>query len=242
MAQSPVDQVPAEARVAARGTAGALVAGAVSLAGVLGLLVAEGRWRPLERLDTGVAARLHRAVAGHPAQVRTLRWLAVALEPNVFRALVGIAALVLWLRGWRRLAAWAVAVTAVGGLLGVLLKYAVARARPVLPDPVAAAGGYSFPSGHAVNSALCCGVLLVLAHRLLTRGPRDRRLWGAACLVAAVLVLVTGFDRVALGVHFVSDVVAGWFVAGTVIFGGLVAVRPERLTFRSRRHGGSAGA
>jgi membrane-associated phospholipid phosphatase len=230
-------QMPAEARVAARGTVGVLVAGAVSLAGVLGLLVAEGRWRPLERLDTRVAGDLHRAVAGHPAMIRALDWLAVAMQPGVYRAAIGLVAVVLWVRGWRRLAVWAVVLAAVGGALGALLKYAVARARPVLPDPVAAAGGYSFPSGHALNSALCCGILLVIAHRLL-----GRRAFTLAAAVAAVLVLVTGLDRIALGVHFVSDVVAGWFVAGTVVFGGLVAVRPERLTFRRAKRGGSAGA
>jgi undecaprenyl-diphosphatase len=233
----PTDHMPAEARVAVRGTAGALVAGAVSLAGVLALLLAEGRWEPLERLDTGAAADLHRALVGHPIAIRTLDVLAVALAPNVFRVAVGVVAVVLWVRGRRRLAAWAVAVMAVGGLLGVALKYAVARARPVLPDPVAAAGGYSFPSGHALNSALCCGILLALGHRLL-----GRRAWAWAWAAAAVLVLVTGFDRVALGLHFVSDVVAGWFVAGTVIFGSMSAVRREWLMFRRPYRGGSPGA
>ena len=232
----PTEPVPPEARVAARGVAGVLIAGAVSLAGVLGLLVAEGRWTPLERLDTGVAGDLHRAVAGHPTAIRTLKVLAVALEPGLFRLAIALVAVVLWVRGWRRLAAWAVAVAAVGGLVAVLMKYVVARARPVLPDPVAAAGGYSFPSGHAANSALCCGILLVVAHYLLAH--RGRRLAWAA---AAVLVLVTGFDRVALGVHFVSDVVAGWFVAGVIVFGGLVAVRPERLTFRRSTHRETTG-
>ena len=97
----------------------------------------------------------------------------------------------------------------------------------MLPEPVAAAGGYSFPSGHALNSALCCGILLAIAHRLF-----GRRAQAAAWVAAAVLVVVTGFDRVALGVHFVSDVVAGWFVAGTLLFGGMVAVRREWLMFR----------
>ena len=41
--------------------------------------------------------------------------------------------------------------------------------------------------------------------------------------VGAVLVLLTGFDRIALGVHYVSDVVAGWFAAGAVLAGTTVA-------------------
>jgi membrane-associated phospholipid phosphatase len=236
MSESTTPQLTPEARVAARGIAGVLIAGAASLAAVLGLLVAEGRWRPLERLDTGVAGHLHGAVVGHPTEIRTLQVLAVVLEPGVFRVAVAVVGVFLWVRGWRRLAIWSWVVAAVGGLVGVLMKYAVARARPVLPDPVAAAAGYSFPSGHALNSALCCGVLLVVAGVVL--GPRAQR-W--CWLAAGVLVAVTGFDRVALGVHFVSDVVAGWAVAGAVVLGSLVAVRYERLRFRRGAHRAPTG-
>jgi membrane-associated phospholipid phosphatase len=219
-----------ETEVAARGSAGVLAAGAVSLAGVLGLLLAEGRWEPLERLDTGVAGSLHRTVLGHPDAVRVLRFVETALQPHTFRVLIALAAGLLWVSGRRRLAVWSAVVATLGGLLGLLLKTAVARLRPVLPDPVAVAGGYSFPSGHALNSALCCGILLVV----LTEGSRWLR---PAMLAAAVVVLGIGFDRVALGVHFVSDVVAGWFVAGAVVFGGLLAVGPWRLKFRRRMRG-----
>jgi membrane-associated phospholipid phosphatase len=225
-----------ETEVAARGSAGVLVAGVVSLAGVLGLLLAEGRWEPLERLDTGVAGSLHRAVIGHNGTVRVLRFVETALQPNTFRMVIAVVAVLLWVSGRRRLAVWSAVVAALGGLLGLLMKLAVARVRPVLPDPVAAAGGYSFPSGHALNSALSCGILLVA----LAEAYHGRRLWpvmGPAMGAAAVVVLGVGFDRVALGVHFVSDVVAGWFVAGAVVFGGLLAVGPWRLRFRRRRTG-----
>jgi len=237
MPSAPLPSVPSpspvkpETEVAARGSAGVLAAGAVSLAGVLGLLLAEGRWEPLERLDTGVAGSLHRAVLGHPDAVRALRLVETALQPNAFRLLIAVVAGLLWVSGRRRLAVWSAVVTALGGLLGLLMKIAVARVRPVLPDPVAVAGGYSFPSGHALNSALCCGILLVV---LAETGSRWLR---PAMLAAAVVVLGIGLDRVALGVHFVSDVVAGWFVAGAVVFGGLLAVGPWRLKFRRRVRG-----
>ena len=96
----------------------------------------------------------------------------------------------------------------IGTILAVVLKIVVARARPSLPSPVAHAGGYSFPSGHALNSMLGVGVLLMIGLPLLGRLGRV-----VAIVLGAAVVLLTGYDRVALGVHFVSDVVAGWIVA-----------------------------
>jgi undecaprenyl-diphosphatase len=101
-----------------------------------------------------------------------------------------------------------VTTAAVGGVVGVLLKLVVTRARPAFDQPVAHAGGYSFPSGHALNSFLCTGVLILVFLPILSRAGR----WLAFALGTAI-VLLTGFDRVALGVHYVSDVVAGWIVA-----------------------------
>jgi undecaprenyl-diphosphatase len=99
-----------------------------------------------------------------------------------------------------------VAVTMLGGAaLNALVKAAVHRARPVLPEPVAHAGGLSFPSGHAQSVVVAFGLLLLLALPHL-RGP-----WrGAAIGLAAAMVLAIGVSRVALGVHFVSDVLAGY--------------------------------
>lgn len=211
-----------------RPPAAVLLAGAVSLAGILVLLAAEGRWDPVEDLDVSVATTLHNAVHGHPAVVRALEVGAAALSPAVFRTAVGLTVAALWVRGWRRLAAWCVGVAAAGGLVGVGMKDAVARARPVLPDPVAAAPGYSFPSGHALNSALCCGILLVVA---TVAAPRA---WRQVVAIGAVLVALTGFDRVALGVHFASDVLAGWCTAAAVVLGALGAVHLDRLRFRGR--------
>ena len=140
------------------------------------------------------------------------------LSPNTFRVAVVVVAVALWRSGARRLAIWAVVTTAVGALLGVVLKQLVHRARPTFPDPVASAGSYSFPSGHALGSFLGCGILLLIALPLL---GRTGRAWAWAA--AAFLVLLTGFDRIALGVHFVSDVVGGWVAAGALLVGTTTA-------------------
>jgi undecaprenyl-diphosphatase len=120
-----------------------------------------------------------------------------------------------------------------GSLLNSLVKLAVDRARPILPDPVAHAGGMSFPSGHAQSAVVAASVLLLVLGRDLSR--RGRRI---AIAAGVLFVLAVGFSRVALGVHYVSDVLAGyvlggaWVAAMTAAFGAWR--REERAATRSR--------
>jgi undecaprenyl-diphosphatase len=123
--------------------------------------------------------------------------------------LTGAAAVALWRRGRHRHAVWAVVTVAVGATLDTPLKELFARARPVFDVPVATAPGYSFPSGHALNSMVVAAGAVVLGWSATRSRPARR----AALLAGAtVLVLVTGFDRVGLGVHYPSDVVGGWLI------------------------------
>jgi undecaprenyl-diphosphatase len=197
---------------------GAAAAAALSIPFVLLMLLVLSEWEPLAGLDRDVADGLNDVALGKPVLADVLRAGSVATDPWVFRAVVVAVALWLWSRGARRLATWAVVTTTAGGLLGVLLKLLVERARPAFPEPVTTASGYSFPSGHALNSLLCCGVLLVVGLPLLT--PRGRYL---AWTAAGTVVLATGYDRIGLGVHYVSDVLAGWAAALAVLAGTLVA-------------------
>jgi len=187
---------------------GGLAALAVAIPCTLLALLVLSKWPPLASLDARVANDLNSYALHRPRLVDVLRTFAVVFDPWVFRVLVIAVAVWLWARGARRLAAWAVTTMAIGGVLGGLLKVVVARTRPAFEQPVAHIGGYSFPSGHAVNSFLCTGVLILVFLPVLSRAGR----WLAYVLGAAVVLLV-GFDRVALGVHYVSDVLAGWIVA-----------------------------
>jgi membrane-associated phospholipid phosphatase len=127
-------------------------------------------------------------------------------------------AIALWVTKSRRLAMWLLVTMAIGGLLGLILKLVVERARPVIEEPIAIAEGFSFPSGHALNSVLFWAAMLVLAYTFLTR-PWRVVTW----LVAVVFVLITAFDRIALGVHYVSDVVAGWTVGLATVAASVAA-------------------
>ena len=88
-------------------------------------------------------------------------------------------------------------------------KLLVGRERPEMLNPVAEAAGYSFPSGHADNAALACVVFLLV----LLPFVRDRTGWRIALWAAVIIIpLVTGLCRIGLGVHWASDVVAGWLL------------------------------
>jgi undecaprenyl-diphosphatase len=110
----------------------------------------------------------------------------------------------------QRVPALFVAASALGaGALNALLKIAFSRPRPLLMSHLAHAGGYSFPSGHAMAGAAIYGALAVVAVR---RFP-ERRWWVVAPCV--LLVAAIGVSRVYLGVHFPSDVIAGWAVGAS---------------------------
>jgi membrane-associated phospholipid phosphatase len=142
-----------------------------------------------------------------------------------------VAVVVLWRRHEQKDALF-VALAFVGAqLLSNGMKLAFRRDRPFFADPLATASTYSFPSGHALVSLAVYGALaLLVARRLPSTTGRVLVLVGAGVLVAAI-----GFSRLYLGVHFLSDVLAG-FAAGIAWLSLLyVALQlRERYTTRYR--------
>lgn len=98
-----------------------------------------------------------------------------------------------------------------GILLNLLLKNMFVRARP--PLPLILETGYSFPSGHAMNGFI---FYTSLAYFLYRESKSKLRAMLAA-IFSSAMILVIGFSRVYLGVHYLSDVVAG-YLAGFVWF------------------------
>jgi diacylglycerol kinase family enzyme/membrane-associated phospholipid phosphatase len=193
---------------------------AILLATLLGGLIALVRtgWGPLARLDESVSIAATGATRGEPALVALWLFLDLALDPVTFHVLVGIVAIVLLVRRPHgRISVYsalaAVAGMAVGQTASTVLKEVVGRARPMFDQPLALDVDHSLPSGHAVGSMLGCGVLLALGWHLL--GTTAARV--TAVTLAVVVVVVTGWDRVALGLHYPSDVLAGWLIALTVL-------------------------
>ncbi|MFD5814022.1 phosphatase PAP2 family protein [Streptomyces sp. NPDC127038] len=212
--RSPQDRrQTADRRFGARLLGSAAAAAITAVPFGLLLVLVEGQWQPLRRLDTGAARRLHEIALEHPAWTSALRFLSDRVwDPVTLRTAVAL--LTLWLlyrRAWR-LAAWSTVAAVAGGCIGLLVKTVVERARPSLEDPVARAPGFSFPSGHAMTATTSFAILLLV---LLPMVPRS---WRAPCWGAAVFSVVgVGFTRVALGVHWFSDVLGGWLLGLAVV-------------------------
>lgn len=127
---------------------------------------------------------------------------------SVVLPLLAVVSLAFLYRGWRLSAVLLVVSTAGGVFLTTVLKSVFRRARPEILDSGYTAGFYSFPSGHATVAVGFYGALaLVLAYH--QRGPAR---WAAVALGAA-LVLLIGFSRLYLGVHYPTDVLAGFLAA-----------------------------
>lgn len=142
---------------------------------------------------------------------------------------IGIAlAIAFLIRAWYRGALLVMVTIAGAALLNLLLKQTFARARPVsffeYPLPLS----HSFPSGHAIFAASILGGLAVLVSDRI----RSRAVQAGIWFLALVLILLVGVSRIYLGVHYPSDVLAGYAVAvvwvAGVAFGDRVASHRRR--------------
>ncbi len=109
------------------------------------------------------------------------------------------------LRGRYRESVFAAVATAGSALLNLAAKAAFARERPDLWESIAPETNYSFPSGHAMGSMTLAAVLVLLAWPTRWRWP--------VLAAMAVFVPMVGLSRVYLGVHWPSDILAGWAAA-----------------------------
>jgi len=113
-----------------------------------------------------------------------------------------------WKRSWPSLVTLIIAVPG-GMLLNEWVKVLVHRHRPFVDGPFVDWSGYSFASGHTIGATLLYGQLLLFLLPLLKR----RQLRTVCVFGAASLVVLVGFSRIALGAHFLTDVLAA------IIFG-----------------------
>jgi undecaprenyl-diphosphatase len=200
-----------------------------ALAVLLLVLVAVG-WPPLLSLDRTITEELHRSAVAEPGFTQLNRVLSDWVwDPWTMRALIAVAVLVLWSRRERLLALWLTVASLLAAAIQQGMKWAVGRERPGWPDPVDSAHYASFPSGHAMTAAVSCGLLLWV---LALHWREDWRGWSVIAVAALVSVLGVGWTRVYLGVHWPSDVVAGWLL-------GIFLVTVSIITFRA--YGQDAG-
>lgn len=196
----------------------------VAVPGALTLLLVEDKWAPLLRVDNGARDNLHGFAVTHAGFVGAMRLFSAAGSAAAWQIVLAI--VVVWLL-WRRLprlALFVVTTAAGSALLNAVVKAAVHRLRPVLTQAVAHAPGSSFPSGHAQSAIVGYAVLLLVFLPILSGVWRR-----VAIALAVVMTLAIGFSRIALGVHFLSDVVGGYILGAAWVAAMAAAFNAMRV-------------
>ncbi|MEO8518549.1 MAG: phosphatase PAP2 family protein [Dermatophilaceae bacterium] len=216
-------------RFGARSVLAAVALALVAVPFALVLLLVEDKWPPLLQADVGTSDSLHGYAVTHAGFVRAMQL--VSDSGSALAWVVVLAAVVVWLL-WRRLPILAlfVVITGIGSsLLNTVVKSSVHRLRPVLTNPVAHEPGLSFPSGHAQAAIVGYSVLLLVFLPVMHGAWRK-----AGIALAVLMVLAIGFSRIALGVHYLSDVLGGFVLGGAWVAAMAAAFNALRVE-RGRR-------
>jgi len=163
---------------------------------------------PLVQLDLTISQFLH----AHTEQPFTLAMMIVSLAGSalILIASLGLGIYFAWHRRWQECSLLVIAVGG-GELLNLALKAFFARQRPSFSDPLLTLTTYSFPSGHAMASMIFYGLLVYL----IVKRTLSWRMCVFVVITGAVLILLIGFSRMYLGLHYLSDVLGG-YAAGLV--------------------------
>ncbi len=214
--RASVEGAPASAVVQSRGRRVVRAIVAVILFGfpvfLLAFAVRQG-FEPMLAIDESAIATAT-GVTRHLGLSSALILLQAISHPFVVYTAATMVVVWAWVaKGLRGRAIWAFSTMMVGWVVGEVMKLIVQRVRPELDAPMSYPGGYSFPSGHALNITVAASVMLLLLWPLLSATRRV-----VAVVLAALVVLAVGLDRIFLGVHYPSDVVAGYVLGCCITF------------------------
>ena len=174
---------------------------------------------PITGLDESLAQDLHARVVDSPTTVDALQLISFTGKPIFLGLVVGLPCLWLLRHHAYKLIVFLILTSIGGGIVDTIVKVAVGRPRPHMDQPVATAFGHSFPSGHSMSSTICYGAVFLVFAPWFSE-PVRKALLG---LTIAMPILI-GFSRLALGVHFLSDILGGyvlglaWLIASVAAF------------------------
>ncbi|MDO8601598.1 MAG: phosphatase PAP2 family protein [bacterium] len=116
---------------------------------------------------------------------------------------------------------------AFGQASSLIFKYLLTRNRPDTAHALIEQGGYSFPSGHALGAFIFYGVCAYFLCTLL-----KKRWQKNICTLTAIVVIgLIGLSRMYLGVHWLSDVIAGWLMGATLLIVFIVFFEHRKRLF-----------
>ena len=173
--------------------------------------LAENVWkRGSFRFDDPILLWLH----GHSEAWRDRVMLGLSLVGGYPLLIVSVALALFFLLSSQRRGAIFVALC-IGGIsaLNVSAKLIFHRARPDLWVSLAPEHDYSFPSGHAMVSSAFVAMILALVWRATRTRAHAGRWRLPSAIIGATFVLAVGLSRLYLGVHYPSDILAGWLAS-----------------------------
>lgn len=222
-----VEQAPKPAGLM---TGAALVSLAVAVVTLLvfSWIATEVREGDTIRFDVSVRAWIHQFFS--PALTREMVLIS-EFGAKILIVAFPAALIAFLLLRWKRAAVWLVITMAGALILDLSLKYGFHRARPT-PFYGPIPGTPSFPSGHALMSFCFYGVLAGLINGRVRSLPLRILIWTAA----ALLILAIGLSRIYLGVHYPSDVLAGYLTAALWV-SAMIFLDRLRIYRRGRRSG-----
>ena len=179
------------------------------------------QWNWLTTIDSSLLDIGHRYGVANPGWVTAWNVFCTVLGPTAFRLLTLVVIIFSLVRRNLRVAFFLVISVELTGLITEIAKYAANRPRPV--TALVSAPSTSFPSGHALG--VMVGVLALLTV-VLPVMRRPLQAWLVA--FGSLIVIAIGIGRVALNVHYPSDVVAGWALGYAYFVVCLLMVPPSR--------------
>lgn len=179
------------------------------------------------RFDNHIRSEVH--ANSTPALTGAMRFFTTVGAPQVEVPLATAILFVFWRIRWPRAAVLLVIAMVGGGVLVGVLKLAFHRARPAPFFGLNPPGSYSFPSGHALFALCFYGMLASLLVSRTSRRSHRVLIW----IFATTLILAIGFSRIYLGVHYPTDVIAGYAAGFVWVFAVSFGDRMHRLGVRS---------
>ena len=170
-------------------------------------LALEVRERETLRFDSSVRSALHQQAS--PALTVVMKAFTVIGSSIPMLLLLAATVSAFWLGGLRRQAMMMVIVMAGSLVIELSLKHVFHRARPEPYFNVPLPSSYSFPSGHALSAACFYGMLALLLAARVRRETYRLGIW----ILCGLMIVMIGVSRIYLGVHYPSDVAAGYTTA-----------------------------
>lgn len=166
-----------------------------------------GEQATLVRFDRALDDALH--VVTTPQTAKVYEFISLFGSQIVLIITVMVAVYYLFKRRWVHLGVWVIAIAG-GEVLNLILKSLINRPRPSYADAFVQEIYTSFPSGHAMLSVILYGMLAYFL--ILTL--KNLRLRILIAFIAILVIVLIGISRLYLGVHYLSDVIAGYFAGG----------------------------